>query len=115
MMGDDKQALEVLARLERMEKEPFMPAFKRAVVLLKPSLKFLRPFKKKYVSPMLKGIVYYGLNRQEEAIREFEKSLEAGGFFLAGLFSTGLADLPWKQEFFSRPECREIRKKLGLP
>jgi len=114
MAGDDKRAREVLARLERLEDERFMPAFKRAVVLLKPSLKFLRPLKKKYVSPMLKGVIYFGLNRQEEAAREFEKSLEAGDFFLASLFSTGFADLPWKQEFFSRPECREIRARLGL-
>jgi TolB-like protein/tetratricopeptide (TPR) repeat protein/predicted Ser/Thr protein kinase len=115
MTGDEKQALEVLARLVRVENESFMPAFKKAVVLLTPSLKFLRPLKKKYVPPAVKGVLYYGLNRQEEAAREFEKSLEAGDFFLSGLFSAGLADLPWKQEFLSRPECRLIRKRLGLP
>jgi TolB-like protein/predicted Ser/Thr protein kinase len=115
MAGRDQQALEVLARLERMENERFLPAFKKAVVFLKPSLKFLRPLKKKYVPPMLKGVIYYGLNRQEEAAREFEKSLQAGDFFLTGLFGAGFADLPWKQEFLSRPECQEIRKRLGLP
>jgi adenylate cyclase len=114
MSGDDRQAIGVLARLERMESERFLPAFKRVLVLFKPSLKFLRSLKRKYVSPMLKGIVDYGLNRQEEAAREFARSLEAGDFFLAGLFSGGFADLPWKQEFLSRPECQEIRRELGL-
>jgi TolB-like protein/predicted Ser/Thr protein kinase len=115
MAGNEAQALEVLARLEKMENERYMPAFKKAVVFLKPNLKFLRTLKKKYVSPMLKGVIYYGLNRQAEAAREFEKSVEAGDFFLASLFGAGFADLPWKKEFLSRPECREIRKKLGLP
>jgi TolB-like protein/Tfp pilus assembly protein PilF/predicted Ser/Thr protein kinase len=115
MAGNAEEALKILARLERLGNERYLPAIKKVGVYLKPSLKLFRSLKKKYVSPMLKGIIYYGLNRQEDAIREFEKSLEVGDFFLASLFGAGLADLPWRQEFAARPECQSIRKRLGLP
>jgi serine/threonine protein kinase/tetratricopeptide (TPR) repeat protein len=115
MAGKSDKALGVLARLDRLEGERYLPALKKAVVYLKPSLRLIRSFKKKYVSPMLKGMIYYGLNRQEDAIREYENSYEAGDFFLTGSFGGGFADLPWKAEFLSRPGCQAIRKKLGLP
>lgn len=115
MAGKNDEALGVLAQVERLESENQLPALQRVVVNLKPSLRLFRSLKKKYVSPLTKGIIYYGLNRQEDAIREFEKSTEAGDYFLAGLFRAGLACLPWKDEFLSRPECQAIAKRLGLP
>jgi serine/threonine protein kinase len=114
MIGKKEEALGILTRLEKLETERYLPAVKKIFIYLKPSLKLFRSFKKKYVAPMLKGLIYYGLNRQEEALEEFEKSLEAKDYFLPGIFATNLPELPWKKDFVLHPRYMAIRKKLKI-
>jgi hypothetical protein len=77
-------------------------------------LKLFRSFKKKYVAPMLKGLIYYGLNRQEEALTEIEKSAEAKDYFLPAILGGDLPELPWKKDFVSHPRYTAIREKLKI-
>jgi serine/threonine protein kinase/tetratricopeptide (TPR) repeat protein len=114
MVGRKDDALKILARLEKLEKEPYFPRLLKTLIHLKPSLRLFRGLKKKYVAPMLKGLIYYGLNEQERALEEFEKSIEAHDYFVSGLFrEDSLPELPWRQEFISHPRFRAILKKIG--
>jgi len=114
MVGRKDDALSMLARLNKLENERFLPWPLRTLIHIKPSLRLFRRLKKKYISPMLKGLIYYGLNMREQALEEFEKSAEAHDYFVGGLFrETSLPELPWKQEFVSRPRFQAILKKTG--
>ncbi len=114
MVGRKDDALNVLARLNKLEKERLLPWFLEALISIKPSLKLFRGLKKKYVSPMLKGLVHYGLNEPEWALDEFEKSIEAHDYFVLGLFrERSFPELSWKQEFLSHPRFQAILKKIG--
>jgi tetratricopeptide (TPR) repeat protein len=112
-LGRKDDAFKVLVRLNKLEKERLLPWFLEALVHIKPSLRLFRGLKKKYVSPMLKGLIHYGLKEQERALDEFEKSVEAHDYFVVGLFrETTFPELPWKHEFVSHPRFQAILKKI---
>jgi TolB-like protein len=114
MIGRKDDALEVLAKLNKLEKERLLPWFLEAFISVKPSLRLFRGLRKKYVSPMLKGLIHYGLNEKERALEEFEKSIEAHDYFVLGLFrGRTFPELPWRQAFISHPRFQAILKKIG--
>jgi predicted Zn-dependent protease len=113
MAGRKEEALRCLEKLERIEKEPFVPLVMRPLLYLKPGLRHFRTFKKKYVPSYLKAFIYLGLNRQEEALAQLEKSSQARDYLIpASLEIFGLFDLPWIAEFTSSPRYQALRAKI---
>ncbi len=114
MGGRKNDALSVLARLNKLENERYLPWPLKTLIHIKPSLWLFRGLKKKYVSPMLKGLIYYGLSMQEQALEEFEKSVEAHDYFGMALFrGTTFPEPPWKQECISQLRFQAILEKIG--
>lgn len=117
--GQRDEALKVLARMEAMEKEPYMPFLKKMAVHILPSLRVFRRLDRKYVAPILKGLVYFGLNQPEKALDWFEESGRRGDYYFLGYlkFPTLFPDTSWSQSFRSHPrfralvERRDIRKQ----
>jgi len=113
MAGRKEEALRCLEKLERIEKEPFVPLVLRPLLHLKPGLRHFRPFKKKYVPPYLKAFIYLGLNRQEEALAQLEKSSQARDYLIpVSLELFRFWDLPWIAEFTSSPRFQALRAKI---
>ena len=113
MAGRKEEALRFLEKLERIKKEPFVPLVLRPLLHLKPGLRHFRTFKKKYVPSYLKAIIYLGLNRQEEALAQLEKSCQARDYLIPVCLETlGLTDLPWIAEFTSSPRYQALRAKI---
>jgi len=113
MAGRREEALRCLAKLDRIGKEPFVPLVLKPLLLLKPGLRHFRAFKKKYVSPYVKAIIYLGLNRQEEALAQLEKSCQARDYPIpVSLELLKLIDLPWIAEFMSSLRYQAIWAKI---
>jgi serine/threonine protein kinase/tetratricopeptide (TPR) repeat protein len=114
--GQREEALKILARMEAMEKEPYLPFLKRLAVRILPSLRRFRQLDKKYVAPILKAFVYLGLNQPEKALDWFEESGRRGDYFLFGyLMSSSLfPDTPWSQSFRSHPRFRALMEKTNI-
>jgi len=113
MAGRKEEALRCLEKLERIEKEPFVPLVLRPLLHLKPGLRHFRPFKKKYVPPYLKAFIYLGLNRQEEALAQLEKSSQARDYLIpVSLELFRFWDLPWIAKFTSSPRFQALRAKI---
>jgi serine/threonine protein kinase/tetratricopeptide (TPR) repeat protein len=113
MAGRGEEALRCLAKLEKIEKEPFVPFVLKPVFHLKPGLRHFRTIKKKYVPAYFKALVYVGLNRREDALVQFEKSSEARDYLVpVTLEVLGLMDLPWVAEFTSLPRFQALRAKI---
>ena len=111
--GRRGEALKCLEKLERIEKEPFVPLFLKPLLLLKPGLRHFRAFKKKYVPPYVKAIIYLGLNQQEEALAQLEKSCQARDYPIpVSLELLKLIDLPWMAGFMSSPRYQAVRAKI---
>jgi len=115
MSGQRDEALKILAKLEKIEKERHISPLKKLGIYLKPGLRHFRFLKKKYVSPMLKAVVYLGLNMQEEALEYFEKSSQARDFFLPEAFALmDFFDFPWIEEFTSQPRFKALKEKVKV-
>jgi len=113
MAGRKDEALQCLEKLEKIEKEPFVPPLLRPFLLLKPGLRHFRAFKKKYVPSYLKSFIYLGLNRQEEALDQLEKSCQARDYLIPiSLEHFKSIDLPWMTEFISSPRYQAIWAKI---
>jgi tetratricopeptide (TPR) repeat protein len=113
MAGQKDEALRCLKKLERIEKEPFIPLALKPLLYLKPGLRHFRPFKKKYVPAYLKALIYLGLNRQEEALIHFEESSQRRDYLIpATLAFTERYDLPWIEEFVSSARYQALRAKI---
>jgi serine/threonine-protein kinase len=116
LVGRKDDALMVLDRLEKTGEERFIPAPKKIFFYFKPGLKPFRFLKRKYVAPFLKALVYLGLNRQEEALGELEKSALNRDYYLPGmLLRSTLPVLPHMSEFTSHPRFKALREKIKLP
>lgn len=113
MAGQKDEALRCLKKLERIEKEPFIPLALKPLLYLKPGLRHFRSLKKKYVPAHLKALVFLGLNRQEEALTQFEESSRARDYLIpVTLEKDVLYDLPWMGEFAASPRYQALRAKI---
>jgi TolB-like protein/predicted Ser/Thr protein kinase len=113
MAGRKEEAWKCLKKLERIEKEPFVPFPLRVLLFLKPGLRHFRSFKKKYCPAYLKAMVYLGLNMTEEAMAQLEKSSQARDYLLPvtlGLLS--LYDLPGVEDFVASPRFQALLAKI---
>jgi serine/threonine protein kinase/tetratricopeptide (TPR) repeat protein len=113
MAGQKDEALQCLERLEKVEKESFVPLALRPLLYLKPGLRHFRSFKKKYVPAYIKALVYLGLNSQEEALAQLESSSQARDYLIpVTLEIISRFDLPWIEEFASSPRYQALRAKI---
>lgn len=113
-IGQKEEALKCLAKLEQAEKERFLPLPLKWLLYLKPGLRHFRSIKKKYCPAFLKAVIYCGLNRQEEALAQLEKSSQARDYLLPVLLrvTAELLDLPWMKEITSSPRFQALRAKI---
>ncbi len=113
-VGQKEEALKCLAKLEKIEKERFVPLPLKLLLYLKPGLRHFRSFKKKYCPAFLKAAIYFGLNRQEEALAELEKSSQARDYLLPVFFRVNaeLYDLPCLKELKSLPRFQALKEKI---
>lgn len=113
MAGRREEAQRCLEKLERIEKEPFVPLVLKPLFLLKPGLRHFRAFKKKYIPSLFKAVIYLGLNRQEEALAQLEKSCQAKDPIIpVTLELLKFIDLPWIAEFMSSARYQALRAKI---
>jgi len=114
--GHRDEALKVLARMEAMEKEPYMPFLRKMAVRILPSLRRFRRLDKKYVAPLLKAFVYFGLNEPEKALDWFEESGRRGDYYFLGYLRSPklFPDTPWSQSFRSHPRFKALLEKMNV-
>jgi len=113
MAGRKEEAWRCLKKLEKIEKEPFVPFPLRLLLFVKPGLRHFRSFKKKYCPAYLKAMVYIGLNMPGEALAQFEKSSQARDYLLpATLGLLSLYDLPGIEEFVASPRFQALLAKI---
>jgi serine/threonine protein kinase len=113
LLGKEDKALEILERLDELEKENFIPPVKRSLLRLKPELKHFRFMKKKYVAPLLRALIYLGLNKQEEALDHLEMACEARDYFFPGIvLAAGIVDTPDFDELKKNPRFQAFKKKI---
>jgi serine/threonine protein kinase/Tfp pilus assembly protein PilF len=113
-IGQKEDALKCLAKLEKIEKERFVPLPLKLLLYLKPGLRHFRWIKKKYCPAFLKAAIYCGLNRQEEALAEIEKSSQARDYLLPVFLrvNSELIDLPCMIEIISSPRFQALKAKI---
>jgi serine/threonine protein kinase/Tfp pilus assembly protein PilF len=113
-VGQTEEALKCLAKLEKIEKEQFVPLPLKLLLYLKPGLRHFRSIKKKYCPAFLKAVIYSGLNRQEEALAELEKSSQARDYLLPVFLrlNVELHDLPCLKELKSTPRFQALKAKI---
>jgi serine/threonine protein kinase len=113
-VGRKDEALKCLAKLEKIEKERFVPLPLKLVFYLKPGLRHFRSIKKKYCPAFLKATIYCGLNRQEEALAELEKSSQARDYLLPVFLKLNVEkiDLPCLKQLKSSPRFQALKDKI---
>jgi TolB-like protein len=113
LAGRRDDALSVLGRLEKTEKERFLPPLKKIAVYLKPGLRHFRSLKKKYVSPFLKGLIYLGLHMTDKTLDCLEESGRERDYFLLALLMRAAAlDVPWFDEMTQHPRFKALQEKI---
>jgi TolB-like protein len=113
MLGRKEEALESLTKIEKLEKERFLPLPLKFLIYLKPGLRHFRSIKKKYCPAFVKALIYYGLNKQEDALTELEKSSQARDYLLPAMLRISeLFDLPWLTEITSSPRYQALKAKI---
>jgi len=113
LAGKRKEALECLEKLERIEKERFLPLPLKLLLYFKPALRYFRSFERKYVPPYVKAVVYAALDMREEALAEFEKSGQSRDYLLPAFFT--LAEVfPWMAEIRNSPRFQALRAKVKI-
>jgi serine/threonine protein kinase/tetratricopeptide (TPR) repeat protein len=121
LAGRKHDAEGILMRLDRIEREQFMPPLKQLVVRLVPTLKLFRLLKHKYISPLLKALVLFSLERLDEGWDQLEKSAEAHDYFLPAFFlQRSMPNFPGKEKILSDPRFKTLLAKVhpdqrGLP
>ena len=113
LAGKKEEALDCLAKLERIEKERFLPLPVQLLLYFRPALRYFRAFKRKYVPQYVKGVVYSALNMPEEALAEFERSVQSRDYLLPAFFT--LAELyPWMSKIRNTPRYQALRAKVKI-
>lgn len=114
MAGKRDKALKILEKLDKIEKERYIPPLKKIGVYLKPGLKHFRFMKRKYVAPLLKALVYLRLNMQEEALEWVEKAAQERDYFFPAMIIMDRFDFPWAEEVKADPRFKALQKKIKL-
>jgi tetratricopeptide (TPR) repeat protein len=113
LAGRKHEAWKCLRKLEKIEKEPFVPVPLKLLLFLKPGLRHFRSFKKKYCPAYLKAFIYCGLNMPEEALSEFEKSSQARDYLMpVTLASMDKYDFPGVEAFIASPRFQALLAKI---
>jgi TolB-like protein/Tfp pilus assembly protein PilF len=113
LAGRKDEARNFLKKLERIEKEPFVPFPLRLPLFLKPGLRHFRSFKKKYCPAYLKAFIYCGLNMFDEALTQFEKSSQARDYLLpVTLVSMKKYVFPGVEDFVASPRFQALLAKI---
>jgi TolB-like protein len=113
LAGRKEEAWKCLKKLERIEKEPFVPFALRLLLFMKPGLRHFRTFNKKYCAAYLKAFVYLGLNMPEEAMVQLEKSSLARDYLLpVTLKQLSLYDFPGVEDFVASPRFQALLAKI---
>jgi serine/threonine-protein kinase len=113
LAGRKEEAWKCLKKLERIEKEPFVPFPLRLLLFLKPGLRHFRSFKKKYCPAYLKAFIYCGLNMPEEALAQLEKSSQARDYLLpVTLKMLNMYDVPAVGELVASPRFQALLAKI---
>jgi TolB-like protein len=111
--GWKDEARRSLEKLDKIEKESFVPLALKPVLYLKSGLRHFRPFKKKYVPAYLKALIHLGLNEKEEALAQLEKSSQVRDYLIpVTLEFIAILDLPWIEEFISSPRFLALKAKI---
>jgi tetratricopeptide (TPR) repeat protein len=113
-IGQKDKALKCLAKLEKIEKERFVLLPLKLLLYRKPGLRHFRWIKKKSCPGFLKAAIYCGLNRQEEAMTQLEKSSQARDYLLLVFLrvNSELIDLPCMIEMISSPRFQAFKAKI---
>ena len=113
MAGKKDEALKILEELNRIERQRYIPPFKKLGVYLKPGLKHFRFMKKKYVAPLAKGLVYLALNMQDEALEWLEKSEKERDYFFPAVINViDRFDFAWIEEIKALPRFKTLQSKV---
>ena len=113
LAGRRREALDCLERLKRIEKERFLPLLLKLFLRLRPALRYFRTVERKYVPPYVKAVVYTALHMHEEALAEFERSVQSRDYLLPAFFA--LAELyPWMAEIRNTPRFQALRAKVKI-
>jgi serine/threonine protein kinase/tetratricopeptide (TPR) repeat protein len=113
ILGQKDEALKYLAKIEKVEKERFLALPLKLLLYMKPGLRHFRSFKKKYCPAYLKALIYLGLNMQEEAFVQLEKSIQARDYLVPALLKLiEIYDLPRTEEIVSSPILKAIKAKI---
>jgi TolB-like protein/tRNA A-37 threonylcarbamoyl transferase component Bud32 len=114
LAGRKTEAWKCLKKLERIEKEPFIPFPLRLLLFFKPGLRHFRSFKKKYCPGYLKAQIYLGLGMFDEALAELEKSSRARDYILPVMLVAKLTDydFPGVQSFAASPRFQALLAKI---
>jgi serine/threonine protein kinase len=115
LAGRGDEALKILEKLDRIEKERYVSPLKKAGIYLKPGLKHFRFMKRKYVSPLAKCVIYLALNMQDEALEWLEKSAQERDYFFPTIMNTmNLFDLARTEEITGHPRFRALQRKYKI-
>jgi TolB-like protein/tRNA A-37 threonylcarbamoyl transferase component Bud32/Tfp pilus assembly protein PilF len=113
LAGRKQEAWKCLRKLEKIEKESFVPFPLRLILFLKPGLRHFRSFKKKYCPAYLKASIYCGLNMFDEALTQFEKSSQARDYILpVMLVSMDRYDFPGVEDFVASPRYQALLARI---
>jgi len=114
LTGQTEEARRTLARLEALEKEPFLPPLARLAVRLRTSLRSFRTLKRKYAAPLLKAMIHFGLDDRERGFEELEKSVANRDYFLMAVLSglLGWGQPHWK-DVVQDPRFRALKARYG--
>jgi serine/threonine protein kinase/Tfp pilus assembly protein PilF len=113
LAGRKDEARKYLKKLERIEKEPFVPFPLRFLLYLKPGLRHFRSFKKKYCPAYLKAVIYCGLNMLDEALTQFEKSSQTRDYIMPVTLATmSRYDFPGVEDFVASPRFQALLAKI---
>lgn len=111
LSGRKEEALKCLEKLNRIEKERFIPLPLKLLIYLKPGLRHFRSYKKKYCPSYMKTLIYWGLNMREEALDQLEKSCQARDYLLPAFFKLAeIYDMPW--DITTSTRFQKLRAKI---
>jgi len=111
--GRAGDAEKILARVEAVEREWFIPPVKRLLLVFKPGLKPFRGLRRKYAAPLTKALIYAGLNRLDEAVAEMEKSARSHDYFLPHLLHLAFSTIPTAAALFADPRIKDLKARIG--
>lgn len=113
-MADKRdEAMKTLDKLDRIEKERYIPPIKKFGLYLKPGLKHFRFMKRKYVTPLARWAVYLALGMNNEALGWLEKSAQERDYFFPAVIKLiDLFGFGWVEEIKTNPRFEALQKKI---